>query len=441
MQPDIIARYDRAVPRYTSYPTAPHFTPEIGSDTYRRWLSETPPDTPLSLYLHIPFCHEMCWYCGCNTRVVRRPAPIAAYVDDLISEIDIIADALPHRLTVAHVHFGGGSPNTLAPADLVRLIDHLSNRFDVPSGTEIAIEIDPRTTSEAFIQACAESKVTRVSIGVQDLNDDVQRAVNRIQPYEKIAEIFAMLRAANITDINTDLMYGLPHQTAHNLAHTVERIVRLNPAQVALFGYAHVPWMKKHMRLIDDTQLPDSAARWTQYEVASRKLQDAGYSPVGMDHFAQSSTPLATAAQAGTLTRNFQGYTADDATALLGFGASAIGTLSQGYTQNDPDIRSWRQAIASGKPATKRGRQLTDDDRARRAVINRLMCDMAVDTTRVAANHGVDARIFASDLESLESMRHDGLVEIDGATVRMTDLGRPLVRVAAAAFDRYWQNP
>ncbi len=440
MQADLIARYDRSVPRYTSYPTAPHFTPAIDRETYARWLGETAPDAVASLYLHIPFCHEMCWYCGCNTRVVRRPEPIATYVDDLISEIDAVADALPSRLTAGHIHFGGGSPNTLAPGDLVRLIDHLRQRFDTNRDTEIAVEIDPRTTDDAFIQACAESGVTRASIGVQDLNDDVQRAVNRVQPFEKIAEIFSAFEASGIDDINVDLMYGLPRQTVEKVVQTVERMLQLEPEQVALFGYAHVPWMKRHMRLIDEALLPDISQRWAQSEAASQRLQDAGYQTIGMDHFARPDSVLAAAALSGNLHRNFQGYTTDGATALLGFGASAIGTLAEGYVQNDPDVRAWRQAISNGGLATARGRQLTGDDRARRDIIWRLMCDMSVDVERVALDHGVEPEPFHADLTALAPMRQDGLLELDGAKVRMTPAGRPLVRVAAAAFDRYLSN-
>ncbi len=437
MHPDLLARYDRPVPRYTSYPTAPHFKTDVDSAIYHRWLTETAPDTRASLYLHIPFCHEMCWYCGCNTRVVRRPEPIATYAQGLIAEIDAVAAALPARLRVGHVHFGGGSPNTLSPKDLTGLIDHLRDRFDIETKAEIAVEIDPRTTTDTFIRACGDTGVTRASIGVQDLNADVQQAVNRIQPYDKIARVVASLTDTGIDDINVDLMYGLPHQTAEKVAETVDKTLKLKPSRVALFGYAHVPWMKKHMRLIDETTLPDGPQRWQQFETASEHLRQANYIAVGMDHFARPGTDLANAANAGKLNRNFQGYTTDSASALIGFGASAIGALPQGYVQNNPDVPTWHSAVSENGLATIRGRALTDDDRARRAIIERLMCDMVVDTDEVLKESNHTQRDYAAEFEKLAGMARDGLVEVSGTTIRMTQAGQPLVRAAAAVFDRY----
>ncbi len=440
MQIDILARYDRSVPRYTSYPTAPHFTEAVNGAVYRRWLTEIAPETRASLYLHIPFCRELCWYCGCNMRVVRRDGPVMAYAETLITEIDQVADSLPARLPVGHVHFGGGSPNTLAPETLARLMDHLRHRFDLDDETEIAVEIDPRTTTDAFIQACGETGVTRASIGIQDMNADVQQAVNRIQPYDMIVHVLETLSKAGIHDLNADLMYGLPRQTVDKVVDTVDQTLSLDPTRVALFGYAHVPWMKKHMRLINEAELPDGPARWGQFEAATERLNAAGYIPIGMDHFARPQTQLANAAKAGALHRNFQGYTVDDSTVLLGFGASAIGALPQGYIQNDPDVRRWRSAIETGELATVRGRELTHDDRVRRAIIERLMCDMAVDVDAVARAHESVISAFTPALDALQGMVRDGLVEISGTTVRMTATGRPLVRAAASAFDSYLER-
>jgi oxygen-independent coproporphyrinogen-3 oxidase len=441
MTPELIARYDRRVPRYTSYPTAPHFGPDVDGETYRGWLGAIGPDMAASLYLHIPFCQAMCWYCGCNTKVTRRLEPVAAYADTLIAEIETTQAALAHRLDVAHVHFGGGSPNMLAPGDLIRLIDHLRGGFALDAEAVIAVEIDPRSTTDAFIDACAEAGVTRVSIGVQDLNPEVQKAVNRIQPAALIERIFSRLRDAGIHDINIDLMYGLPRQSAAGIIATIERVLPLGPTRIALFGYAHVPWMKKHMRLIDEADLPDAAARWAQHRAAGERLLDAGYMAIGMDHFARPGGVLARAAAAGELHRDFQGYTSDASPVLLGFGASAIGRLPRGYVQNDSDIKGWRNAVTEARLATRRGIELSDDDRVRRAIIERLMCDMAVDVGAVVLDHGGDPDDFTLALAALAEMAHDGLVTITGATVRMTARGRPLVRVAAAAFDRYLAAP
>lgn len=434
---DLIERYDRRVPRYTSYPTAPHFTADITAARYRQWLSELESNDPVSLYLHVPFCREMCWYCGCNTRATRRHEPIAAYHQRLLAEIDLMASALPATMTASHIHFGGGSPNMLTPDEFTAVMARLRSAYNLTDGAEIAVEIDPRTTTDAFIDACAASGVTRFSLGVQDLNAAVQEAVNRIQPFDTIARIAARAKAQGVTDINIDLMYGLPGQTAENILATIDKALTLEPSRVALFGYAHVPWMKPHMRLIDESILPDAASRWKQSTFAKDRLAAHGYVAVGMDHFARPDTLLATAAAAKTLRRNFQGYTTDAATTLLGFGASAIGQTPRGYVQNDADIRRWGTTIDSGEFAIAKGRETTPDDHMRRDIIERLMCDMTVDAEAVALQHGFELADILDSLAALTPMVADGLVVVDGPLVTMTEKGEPLVRAAAAAFDRY----
>jgi oxygen-independent coproporphyrinogen-3 oxidase len=437
MTPELLARYDRQVPRYTSYPTAPHFKPAVDGVTYAGWLRAIDPAETASIYLHVPFCREMCWYCGCNTRVVRREGPVLSYGDSLIAEIDRVADAIPARLRAGHVHFGGGSPNMLPPDMLRRIVDRLRDRFDLTAEAEIAVEIDPRSTSGEFIRACAAAGVTRASLGVQELDDDVQRAINRMQSFGLIAQVTAQLRGHGVRDINMDLMYGLPKQNVDTVTATIDRVTELAPTRIALFGYAHVPWMKKHMQLIDEADLPGVAERWQQFEAATERLRQRGYVAIGMDHFAHPDSAMARAAADGSLRRNFQGYTTDSAGVLLAFGASAIGSLPAGYVQNDPDVRRWQAAIAAGGFATVKGCALDDDDRMRRAVIERLMCDMEVDVDSVARRHGGDPATLAPAMDALEPMLRDGLVEIAGTVLRMTPRGRPLVRAAAAAFDRY----
>ena len=437
MTPELLARYDRQVPRYTSYPTAPHFTADVDGAAYENWLGAIDAGETASLYLHIPFCREMCWYCGCNTRVVRREGPVRSYGESLVAEIDRVADAIPGRLRAGHVHFGGGSPNTLPPDALRHIVGRLRDRFALTPETEIAVEIDPRSTSGEFIRACADAGVTRASLGVQELDSNVQLAVNRVQCFGLIAQLTAQLRGQGIRDINMDLMYGLPRQTVGSIVATVDRITELDPTRIALFGYAHVPWMKKHMRLIDESRLPGAAERWRQFEAATERLLAHGYVAIGMDHFARPDSALARAAADGTLHRNFQGYTTDTAEVLLGFGASAIGSLPAGYVQNDTDVRGWQAAIAAGGFATVKGCVLDDGDRMRRAVIERLMCDMAVDVAGVVRRHGGDPEVFAPAMDALVPMVRDGLVEIAGTVLRMTPRGRPLVRAAAAAFDRH----
>jgi oxygen-independent coproporphyrinogen III oxidase len=434
---DLIKRYDRRVPRYTSYPTAPHFSAAVTADDYQQWLSELESKAPVSLYLHIPYCREMCWYCGCNTRATKRHGPIAEYHQRLLAEIDLVAGALPDKMTASHIHFGGGSPNMLTPDEFSAVIARLKRHFALTEKAEIAVEVDPRTTTDAFIDACAVAGVTRLSLGVQDLNPAVQKAVNRIQPFETIARIADRAKDQGVTDINVDLMYGLPAQTAENILDTIDKTLTLEPTRIALFGYAHVPWMKPHMRLIDDKALPDAEARWKQAKYAKSQLSAHGYVPIGMDHFARPDTPLAQAAAAKTLRRNFQGYTTDEATILLGFGASSIGQTPRGYVQNDADVRRWSAAIDLGAFPTAKGCETNADDHMRRDIIERLMCDMKVDAEAVAIQHGFELSDILSSLAALTPMVADGLVVVEGPKVTMTAAGEPLVRAAAAAFDRY----
>jgi oxygen-independent coproporphyrinogen-3 oxidase len=439
--PDPILRHlERRLPRYTSYPTAPHFSDAIGADTYRHWLGAVAPRTPVSLYLHIPFCRELCWFCGCSTRVVRKAEIVAQYAERLMAEIDLVADALPANLPVGQVHFGGGSPNSLEPETLTQVVERLDKRFWLGQDTEVAVELDPRTTDEAFVRACAAAGVTRASVGVQDLDPVVQQAINRIQPYGTIRRLMAWLQESGIGDINLDLMYGLPHQTAEGVLRTVAQAVRLEPARIALFGYAHVPWMKAHQRLIDESALPGPEERARQAEAAAKAIAATGYLPIGMDHFALPESPLGRAAAAGLLRRNFQGYTTDRADVLLGFGASAIGMLREGYVQNTPDVRAWAEAIDAGRLATGRGIALDDDDRLRRAVIERLMCDMAVDLDAVARSHGKAAQDWTAEIGMLRQLQADGLVDLHGSAVRVRPQGRSLVRAVAAVFDRYLED-
>jgi len=431
------AAFERPVPRYTSYPTAPHFHPGIGASTYRRWLGELDPVEPVSLYLHIPYCRQLCWYCGCHTRASQRYRPLADYRDRLAAEIDLIADALPGRMRVGHIHWGGGTPTILSPADFLALQNRLQRRFDIDPAAEIAIEIDPRVLEKPMIAALAEAGITRASLGVQDFDPEVQRAINRWQPYETTRQAVEDLRAAGIVKLNFDLIYGLPRQTVKGAIETVDLTVGLAPQRVALFGYAHVPWMKPHQRLMPAETLPDGAERWAQATAAAERLRGANYRWIGLDHFARPEDSMAEAAAAGRLRRNFQGYTTDPARTVLGFGASAIGALPQGYIQNATDIRAWSQAIEAGRPAVVRGIALDIDDRLRRHVIERLMCDLAVDLADAAARFGQAAGYFAADWPALEALAADGLIEIEGERILLTDLGRPLMRLVAAVFDRY----
>jgi oxygen-independent coproporphyrinogen-3 oxidase len=433
MNAELLAKYDRPVPRYTSYPTAPHFHGGIGPDEYRDWLAELPPDARLSLYLHVPFCQELCWYCGCHTTVARRYQPVAEYQDLLQRELDLVGTALGGRRPVGHIHFGGGTPTMLAPEDLRALGERLRERFDIRDDAEYAVEIDPRRLTLETVAALATIGVNRASLGVQDVNPEVQQAINRVQPFTVVERAVDWLRAAGILGINFDLMYGLPRQTTAGVRNSVDTALTLRPARFALFGYAHVPWMKRHQRLIDEAALPDAKERAAQFEVAAGRLEQAGYVAIGFDHFALPDDSLAIAQKTGHLHRNFQGYTTDDATALLGFGASAIGSLPQGYVQNAVPILQYRDRVRDGRLASARGIRISADDRLRRRVIERLMCDFAVDLNGSAAQ-------LAAEREALEPFQADGLLTIDGRRIRVESAGRPLIRTICAVFDAYLER-
>jgi oxygen-independent coproporphyrinogen-3 oxidase len=430
----LAALAERAVPRYTSYPTAPHFSAEVGPATYASWQGELSPCTTLSLYLHVPFCAAMCSYCGCHTKVTRRAEPVEAYRGTLLAEVDLVAGLTTAR-RVRHLHWGGGTPTMLGEKGLAAIVERLALRFDLSGDLDHAIELDPRHVSRPLAAALKRMGVTRASLGVQDLNTHVQEAIGRVQPYDVVARAVTELRRAGIAAISFDLMYGLPGQSLDDLLLTIRLAAALAPDRIALFGYAHVPWMKSHQRLIDTEKLPDAAARLAQAEAARMALAALGYEAIGFDHFARPGDPMAVAARDKRLKRNFQGYTTDDAEALIGFGASAIGRLPQGYAQNAPDLAGYQRAIAAGLPATVRGLALTPEDRLRGEVIERLMCDFSVDLDQVAARFDFPSALFDADLEGLAPLAREGLVSRDGRKVVVEAEGRPLVRLVAAAFD------
>lgn len=335
------------------------------------------------------------------------------------------------------MHWGGGTPTALGPDAIRSLGDELRSRFEVAPDAEIAMEVDPRVLDDALADALAAAGVNRASIGVQDFSPSVQKAVNRLQPFDTVAAAVDRLREVGIDHINFDLMYGLPLQSPASVVENVDRAVTLGPQRMALFGYAHVPWMKPHQRLIKENQLPDGPARWAQFAAAAERLQRHGYVWIGLDHFARPDDPLAKAAAGGTLRRNFQGHTSDTASLLVGIGPSAIGSLPQGYVQNTPDFGTWRDAIERGEFATARGVALSQDDRLRRHVIERLMCDFAVDLREAAELFGLPHPAFDLDTVRLDELAADGIIARDNDRLRLTEKGRPLVRVVAAAFDRY----
>lgn len=429
-----LALAERSVPRYTSYPTAPHFSAAIGPERYAEWLGALPRNASLSLYIHVPFCTELCHYCGCNTRAVRKREPVDAYADRLIEEIALLTPLKGRNLT--HLHWGGGTPSILGPQWLETIAARLASLFDLSNLKEHAIELDPRRLDKPLLRTLRLIGVNRASLGVQDVSPHVQQLIGRVQPFELVERAADGLRDAGIEALNIDLMYGLPGQGTREVARSAELSASLNPQRLALFGYAHVPWFKTHQRLIEDAALPGVEARLAQAQIAAETLQSLGYRLIGLDHFALPGDELATAAAEHRLHRNFQGYTADDADALIGLGASAIGKLPQGFVQNAPDLAGYSRAVSDGRFATVKGLSLSDDDRLRGNIIERLMCDLAVDLDKF---DGGTAR-FAEELAALRPLAEEGLVTIDGARVAVTERGRPYVRIAAAVFDAYLQT-
>ena len=439
----LIERYDGRVPRYTSYPTAPHFTPAIGRSIYARWLAELPADASFSLYLHVPFCDRLCLYCGCNTSVVRLESSHRAYAAALMQEIDRVATLIGRRATVSHVHWGGGTPTSLPADRLIGIMERLKERFAFANGAEIAIEIDPTSLSPDGREALGVMGVTRVSLGVQDFEPLVQKAIGREQSYEETQACADAARALGVGSLNLDLIYGLPLQTAEGVARTARRALDLKADRVAVFGYAHVPWMKRHQTLIPEDTLPGPVERFAQLDAIHHVLtQEGGYVAVGLDHYALPSDSIAKAATAGQLKRSFQGYTNDAAPALIGFGASAIGSLPQGYVQNAPTAAAYAREIETEQLATVRGVALTADDRLRRNVIERVMCDLEVDLDAVAGEYGADpGQLKDAASRGMARFVDDGLASWDGRRIVVTEQGRPFVRSIAALFDAYLSQP
>jgi oxygen-independent coproporphyrinogen-3 oxidase len=424
------------IPRYTSYPTAPHFSTSIGPTEYCDWLKALPGSNRLSLYLHVPFCKSLCWYCGCHTSVTRHREPIDRYVRTLEREIALVAGlAGTHR--VAHVHWGGGTPTIVGPDSFASVMALLRDRFEFESDAEIAVEIDPRRLNAAMTAALGHAGVTRASLGVQTFDPTVQKAVARVQSLSVTTACVDLLRGAGIEAINIDLLYGLPHETVATCEDTVDSVLTLKPSRISVFGYAHVPAMMRHQRVIDEAALPDASERLGQERAIGDALVRAGYMRIGLDHYARPGDTLAQARMDGRLRRNFQGYTDDPADALIGFGASSIGQLPQGTVQNASDIKAWRERIEGGGLAVARGVALTREDALRAAIIERLMCDLRVDVPASLRRHGFSPGWLDAELARLQPLVADGLARIEGGVVTVPDSARSLVRLVASAFDAY----
>lgn len=425
------------VPRYTSYPTAPHFHSGIDENRYRQWLAASPPEEPFSLYIHIPFCDTLCWFCGCHTSVVNNYAPVQDYCRLLRDEIALVSAALGRHQPISHIHWGGGSPTMLKVDNIAHLGNAVREHFDILPDAEFGIEIDPRGLTEATVLALRSAGLTRASIGLQDCDPDVQKAINRVQSREETCRAVELLRKIGLHSLNLDLVYGLPKQTLQSWERTLDFAVSQEPERLSVFGYAHVPQFKTHQALIPIDTLPSLDERFKMAELARDFLTSCGYIAIGLDHFAQPRDPLAMAAGRGALHRNFQGYTTDSAPALLGLGASAIGSLPRGYIQNMPGVPAYRAAVEAGRLPTARGIEITETDRMRREVIEHLMCDMTADLDAIAARYGVSRSTFSDAMPALQGLAHDGIVELAGGRITVNPKWRAAVRLVSAAFDEY----
>lgn len=439
---DKLAPYGtRNVPRYTSYPTAPHFHEGVDGELYATWLRDLPEATALSLYLHVPFCRDICHYCGCHTKASRKEAPLDAYAATLANEIELVTQHLGSSRPVTHIHWGGGTPSLLPARRLIELAGLMRVAFNLRPGLEHAMELDPRYVTRDLAITLAAIGITRTSLGVQDLDADVQKAIGRVQPLSVVRAATEHLRDAGITSINFDLMYGLPNQSQHTILDTVAHTLELRPSRIALFGYAHVPWMKKHQRLINESALPDPEQRRELARVAREALIAGGYVAIGLDHFALPDDSMAVAHKSGALKRNFQGYTTDTGETLIGLGVSSIGRLPQGYVQNASDTGAWARSLASGRLPVARGFAMSSEDRARADIIEALMTDHRVDLGQVRAQHGLPASCFQDSLGKLAPLAGDGLAMLDGDIIVIPEDAQPYVRVVAAAFDAYLGQP
>lgn len=435
----LVEKYDRPGPRYTSYPTVPHWSDKF-TETMQREVLERSHVPGLSLYFHVPFCRQRCLFCGCSVIVTSRRKTATAYVDALIEELRLVREAGPSlsRRPVRQIHWGGGTPTYLLDSDTRRLADAIRGTFSLEDDAEVSIEIDPRATSVEQLGLLRELGFNRVSIGVQDVEPTVQEAVGRVQPFEEIVELCSAARDLKMTSVNFDVIYGLPKQTRATLRASLERILDLGPDRLSLFSYAHVPWMRRHQTRMPEDAIPRGTEKFRMFQDSVAFLTERGYEYIGLDHFALPGDELAAERRAGRLQRNFQGYSTRRGLGLLGFGVTAISDLGTSYAQNRAKLADYYRAIEAGELATEKGYLLSEDDHLRRRLISDLMCHSRIDLEEVAPliDEPVTER-FADALALLEPMARDGLVELGENEIAVTPLGRLFIRNIAMTFDAH----
>jgi oxygen-independent coproporphyrinogen-3 oxidase len=438
---EFLARYNRPGPRYTSYPTAPVWNDSFGpADLEKVHEQAERAKSPVSLYMHIPFCESLCLFCACNVVIQKDKRVSPPYLDILKREIEHVSRSVSGDRPVVQFHWGGGTPTYLTPPQIEDLFGFTRDHVNFARDAEIGIEVDPRVTSREHLETLRNLGFNRLSMGIQDFHPLVQKTINRIQPFELTAALIQSARDLGFDSVNVDLIYGLPYQTAETFAHTVDQILELTPDRVALFSYAHVPWLKKQQGSFEG-HLPEGMQKFEIFRTGLLKFLEAGYVYIGMDHFANPGDELAVSQQNRTLHRNFQGYTTKAGADLYGMGITAISAIQNAYAQNQRDIPSWEKAVAARGIATMRGYHLSNDDRLRRAVISRLLCHTIILKNEISEEFAIAFdTYFADELARLEPFREDGLVILDPNEIRTTQLGRIFIRNLAMIFDPYLEK-
>jgi len=438
---DLLKKYDVPGPRYTSYPPAPHFHEQFTSEDYLNEIVKTNYGEALrdlSLYFHIPYCDTLCYFCGCNMIVTRNHDRMREYIKYLKNEIDLLRQYLNPDRKVAQLHWGGGTPTSLSPEEINSLISYINNSFEFRDNAEVGCEIDPRGLTKEHLMALREGGFNRISMGVQDFNEKVQKYVNRIQPEEMTRQVVEWVRELGFQSINLDLMYGLPFQTIETFEETLDKVLKLSPDRIAFFNYAHVPWMKKHQALIQPEDLPSPQEKLNILKLTIEKLTSNGYVFIGMDHFAKPDDELAIALKEKKLYRNFQGYSTNAGCDLYAFGITSISQLENVYAQNVKTEKEYFHSLDNERLPIFRGYRLNDDDQIRRTVIMRLMCDFELNFNEIENKYNIDFRnYFHKSLENLKEMSSDGLVEILPDKIKVTEMGRLLIRNIAMKFDGF----
>ncbi len=428
--------FGSTAPRYTSYPTAPVFSLATGAEAQTRWLAALPPGDPVSVYVHIPFCERLCWFCACRTQGTQTLAPVLHYLDAVEQELALVKATLPAGVRMGRLHWGGGTPTILPPPLIHRLAQAIMAAIPPADDFEFSVEIDPMMVDEAKIMALAAEGMSRASIGIQDFSPAAQAAIGREQPFEATRDCVETLRRAGVTSLNADLVYGLPHQTLETISDTIDQVMTLAPDRIALFGYAHVPHMSKRQKLIDETALPSDTERYALFTRAAQMFCDAGLDPVGIDHFARPGDSLAEAARGGHMRRNFQGYTVDTCQTLIGIGASSISRFPQGYVQNAPATAAYIQRVTAGTLAGMKGHAFAGEDLLRARAIEMLMCDFRLDRAALADRFGAQAAVLDTIHDHVAQV-YGAVVEVTPEAVRILPEGRPLTRLIARCYDGY----